>query len=302
MLYICIGYYYIIKKEVSIIVKIYFFSLLILNLAFGFFYTQPASAEPLSYTHLDAERWVPPQKKISPIFSFNSQVIKGDGLWYLESLAYNTDASEIIAAFKCHDTAKEHYGRIVVYDGVTHKIKRQYSHEEIWHANDMTYNNSNKTIVLVPMKDIRAANYLYIFDASTMKKLEEVRVEGIDSITGVAYNQSTGGYVVNSNKDKTFYITDDNFNVQSQFKYHEDATMQSIEIYNDMIYYYCNNIIKTFTMDGKVDGRYQLTSHGESEGITSLGDGKFLIGFIRKGNTGKYYTLSNLIPNYQISH
>jgi len=278
-------------------------SLLIISIFLvSFSNIQPVLAEPLSNAYYDANKSIQATEKRTPIFSFDSQVKKGDGLWYLESLAYNSDASEIIAAFKCHGAAKEHYGRIVVYDELTHQIKRQYPHEEIWHANDMTYNMSNKTIVLVPMNDPRARNYLYILDASSMEKISEVKVEGIERITGVAYNPITDSYVINSAKDKTFYITDDNFNVQSQFKYDKDATMQSIEVYNNKIYYYCNDIIKVFTMDGKVDGRYKLTSHGESEGITSLGDGKFLIGFIHQGNTGKYYTVSNLSPSLKVKN
>lgn len=242
-------------------------------------------------------------KKDTPTIEKYMDIPSKYGDMMLQSMCFLKRDGYVVCGYKKIDAKSERYCSIVKYSINQKKEMRRYDNVEAYHINDITYVPKKHCLAVITMTDPRGHNYIRFLDYENMSKKEEVVINYNSYLVGISYDESKDKYVLVGAGDKPtdlrVIIANDNFAAESFFDIPKNNRIfQSVELYNDMIFIHYNFYVEVYSIDGTLLKNYKLYGTKEGEGICSLGNGDFFIGWLDNTN---YKTSSSTSRIYKFN-
>ena len=206
---------------------------------------------------------------------------------------------------------------IRVYDKTSLNFINEFT-GHFYHINSMTYNNDTKKIIITHCiaNGVDKNTISIIAESELIKSLPNVVNKTLTSFTQVqamAYGNSK--YYLNSTNNKSvIYVLDEDFNIENEFETSNEAILQSIAYYKDLLFITrinlssgCINdelvqafssVIEVYTVNGKYIKSYIIpskTEGNEIEAFFNYNNGTFLS--VWKGFNASVLMLSRVFEN-----
>ena len=128
---------------------------------------------------------------------------------------------------------------IRVYDKTSLNFINEFT-GQFYHINSITFNNDTKKIIITHCiaNGVDKNTISIIAESELIKSSPIVETKTLSKFTQVqAIGYGNGKYYLNSTTNKnTIYVLDENFNIVNSFKTTNEAILQDIEYYNDLLF------------------------------------------------------------------
>lgn len=221
----------------------------------------------------------------SPKYNFKSFIPSHLAGQQLESLAYVKADDVILAASKWYTQLPQDVCSIIKYDRKTMSVISTYDNLPLCHASDMTYNPNTKELFISTSTDPRAANYISVYDYTTMSFKREFQYAYKDIVYGIAYNNTLNQFVFYD--DNNIRICDSNMVSLSYFTVPNPNgyNYQNIEVYGNYVLLYYDTAIMIYDLKGNNICEYAISDLDEGEGMVYVGNDIFYIGRVLMNHT-----------------